>query len=147
MDCRILNVRTYVIILMRAYVYVHTHESWAHRQLVSTWLGKKRSQFFLVLRTGFEPQVFGSGVDAPPRHPPEHAGTWRSLDGVLPFAEVCDWCTAFYGVYPVPPFFIAVPARHEVSRDGVFMMINFMSIVKIRATSRQNCECQKIYLM
>ena len=46
---------------MRAY----THGGWAHRQRVSTtFLTRKNSQLFLELRTGFEPLVFGSRVDA-----------------------------------------------------------------------------------
>ena len=55
MDYSICNVRTVIILIMRA----HTHRGWAHRQrVITTFLIRKNSQIFLVLLTGFEPRSF-----------------------------------------------------------------------------------------
>ena len=68
MDCRIFNVRTWLFLCVCIHTGVgHTgNESAQHSDL------EKLSQFFLLLRTGFKPLVFGSWVDALPIEAPHH---------------------------------------------------------------------------
>ena len=65
----------YVIILMRAYMGVgHTDNEPAHFD------SDKLTQICLVLRTGFEPLIFGSRVDALPIEPPRPSPLFVSFD-------------------------------------------------------------------
>ena len=55
---------------MRAY----THGGWGTKTASqhNNFDWEKLTQIFLVLRTGFEPLIFGSRVDALPTEPPRH---------------------------------------------------------------------------
>ena len=62
MDNMIFNVRTFLCVRIQTGVG-HTDNESAHHYIFDS---EKLSQFVIVLRTGFEPLILGSRVDAPP---------------------------------------------------------------------------------